>query len=254
VLDIEYITGRAQSTGGLLWVVGKDGRLFEYFLPERWRHKQIPLSSSTRTWYTRTKDGVHLVWKVSRVGETPEGDMNNPKIHRLRDAGYNSPFEEFALALEMTQKGMPTTFPRAIYVTGQDDITSGAITDERRFHRMSSISAPDGVPVLRRGPDYITIWGYWRGSDDPVAPDVELLWTPIGAGQAFNKGMLTPQQLDELMQDHQARLSAAGFEDLNLEPDHLLLTYVPGGDFQRNSTGQILTRHCNFELVVPNQK
>ena len=250
VMDVEYVTGRAQSTGGLLWVVGRDGRLFEYFFPERWRRKEFALSSSSRTWYTRAKDGVHLVWKVSRIGETPDGDPSDPKTHILRNAGYNSPFEEFALALEISSRGMLTTFPRAIYVTGQDDVTSSAITDERRFHRMCNVCGPDGAPVLRRGPDYITIWGYFRGVDDRHAADAEFLWTPIGAGQAFNKGMITSQQLNELMRDHQARLAAVGYEDLNLEPDHLLLTYVPGGDFQRTASGAIISRHCNFELVV----
>ncbi len=37
VLGVDYIFGHAESTGGLLWVVGRDPDLFNYFLPERWR-------------------------------------------------------------------------------------------------------------------------------------------------------------------------------------------------------------------------
>ena len=37
LLGVDYIFGRAESTGGLLWVAGKDPDLFNYFLPERWR-------------------------------------------------------------------------------------------------------------------------------------------------------------------------------------------------------------------------
>ncbi|MCY3020985.1 MAG: hypothetical protein NTW87_18365, partial [Planctomycetota bacterium] len=33
----DYVYGHAESTGGGLWVVGKDPGLFDYFLPERWR-------------------------------------------------------------------------------------------------------------------------------------------------------------------------------------------------------------------------
>ena len=37
LLGVDYIVGHAESTGGLLWVVGRDPDLFNYFLPERWR-------------------------------------------------------------------------------------------------------------------------------------------------------------------------------------------------------------------------
>jgi hypothetical protein len=230
-------------------VVGHDGRLFEYFLPERWRHRQIPLSASSRVWYTRTKDGVHLVWKVSRVGETPEGDPSDPRVRSLRECGYNSPFEEFSLALALLGKGMGAAYPRAIYVTGQDHYLPGAVTDDRRFDRLAGEPGPDGQPVLRYGPDYITIWGYWRGHEDDVAADAKFLWSPIGAGQAMAKGLVSRQQLDEIMVAHADRLRRAGFEDLNLEPDHVMLTYVPGGTFLRDATGAVSSRHCNFELV-----
>ncbi|MEF9438335.1 MAG: hypothetical protein L0922_06215, partial [Candidatus Mariimomonas ferrooxydans] len=37
VFGVPYMYGHAESTGGHLWVVGKNARLFDYFLPERWR-------------------------------------------------------------------------------------------------------------------------------------------------------------------------------------------------------------------------
>ena len=37
VLGVPYIHGHVESTGGQLWVVGRNARLFDYFLPERWR-------------------------------------------------------------------------------------------------------------------------------------------------------------------------------------------------------------------------
>ena len=69
VLGVDYIYGRAESTGGLLWVVGKDPDLFTYFLPERWRRTpKKKLSARNQFFYTRTKDNINLVWKVSRMG------------------------------------------------------------------------------------------------------------------------------------------------------------------------------------------
>ena len=38
ILGVPYVFGHAESTQGKLWVVGYDPELFDYFLPERWRH------------------------------------------------------------------------------------------------------------------------------------------------------------------------------------------------------------------------
>jgi len=249
VLDVDYLFARAESTGGLLWLVGRDPRLFDYFLPERWRSKKSPLSASGRTWYARTKDGIHLVWKVSRLGELPPGNPTDPATADMRTLGYNSPFEKFALALEMRRAGIRTVNPRAIYVTFSHNNSPGMIRDDRRFRQFADLRDPDGNPVLAPGPDYITIWGYWRGFEDPDAVNTEQYQTPIGAGQACLTGLLSDSQLADLMRQHRATLAAAGYEDVRLEPDHVLCTYVPGGDLTRDANGQILTRHCNFELV-----
>ena len=63
VFDVDYVYGHAESTHGFLWVVGKDPNLFDYFLPERWRHTPSkPLSDTSETFYTVSKDNVLLVW------------------------------------------------------------------------------------------------------------------------------------------------------------------------------------------------
>lgn len=249
LLGVDYVFGRAESTGGSLWVVGKDPRLVEYFLPERWRSRQIALSASGRTWYVRTKDAVHLVWKVSRVGDLPQGPAGDPRNVSMRGHGYNSPFEKFALALELSRLGVPCVCPRAIYVTAQRSGGARRAHDVRRYRQYKDTLGPDGQPILQLGPDYVTIWGYWRGSDDKAAPDAQSYWSPIGAGQAHVKGLLSDEELSHLLSRHAKTLEAAGHEDLNLEPDHLLLSYVPGGAFKRTRTDEIEVLHCNFEMV-----
>jgi hypothetical protein len=248
-MGVDYIYGRAESTGGILWVVGKDPELFNYFLPERWRHKQIQLSRSNRTWYTQTKDRIHLVWKVSRVGDLPPGDVRDPAFKPILMHGYNSPFEEFALALEMMSKGIRTTYPRAIYVTAQPAELAGNVLDARRFERCRHMRSPEGYPILPLEPDYITIFGYWRGLEDDQAPDDVGYWTPIDALQACNKGIITPADLDEIMARHREDLARAGFEDLNLKADHILLSFRLGGSIKRDAEGRIELRHCNMEMV-----
>jgi hypothetical protein len=119
VFGVPYIYGHAESTGGHLWVVGSNARLFDYFLPERWRKTpSLKLSDTKEVFYTITKDNIHLVWKTSRVGEMPDeedGDRYDPKIRKY---GINSPFEEFAIAHTLNQLGIPAVYVRAIYMTG----------------------------------------------------------------------------------------------------------------------------------------
>jgi hypothetical protein len=119
VLGVDYIFGHAESTGGLLWVVGRDPDLFNYFLPERWRRTPNKrLSSRNPVFKTCTKDNVNLVWKVSRLGDTPWLSSPAADATAAQQHGFNSPFEEFAFALELTRGGVKTVYPRAIYRTG----------------------------------------------------------------------------------------------------------------------------------------
>lgn len=252
VFGVDYIVGRAESTSGLLWVVGKDPRLFAYFLPERWRGGHVSLSESGRTMYTQTKDRLHMVWRVSPVGEFPPGDLADPEFRQLFLRGYNSPFEEFALALEMSQRGIPTVYPRAIYMTASPGEVAGRVLDDRAFRRMVSHDGPDGLTPLPADHDYITIWGYWRGLDDAAAVVDQKLWTPLNAWQAVARGLLGVDEVHAIVSRHDAAMRAAGFFDPRLNPDHLLLSHIPGGSFKRDEQGLIEVRHCNFATVNRN--
>ena len=249
MLGVDYVYGEAASTGGTLWVVGDDPRLFDYFLPERWRSSKISLSASGRTWYARTKDGIHLVWKISRVGAVPNVDAPPAAQHAMIEFGYNSPFEKFDLALEMSRRGIRAAYPRAIYATGALPEFERPLQDTRRFWQYCDDLAPDGRPALQESAEYVTIWGYWRGSEDQDAPASTIDWSPIGAGQARAMGLLTQVQLEELAARHRGMLRAAGYEDLSPDFDHILLSFIPEGAIKRDAGGQIETRHCNFELV-----
>jgi hypothetical protein len=250
VIDVDYVFGRAESTSGMLWVVGNDPDLFSYFLPERWRgSQQVKLSDKSQTYYTQTKDRIHLVWKVSRVGELPPGDLADPGYKRILLQGYNSPFEEFSLALKLAAKGMPAVYPRAIYTTASTSNVGGVILDDRRFARMKSILSPANMPALPIDHDFITIWGYWRGLEDDAAVEDTMLWTPIDIAGAMMKDIIDEATARKLMHQHAGRLAAAGFGDSALKADHVLISYIPSGSIKTAKDGQIETRQCNFELV-----
>jgi hypothetical protein len=253
VFDIDYICGHTESTGGELWVVGRDPALFDYFLPERWRRtSRSRLSEASEVWQTRTKDQINLVWKVSRVGEVPDPDPADPRAARIRDHGFNSPFEEFEIAIHLARADVPVIYPRAIYMTGQEAAGASAYAaDTRRYDRDAGIEGPAGRPALRRDHNYITVWGYWNGSDERLADHDVAVCSPLSLARALAEGRVSGAEHDALLADAAAALARAGYEDLNLEGGHLLLSVPPQGGFLRDDDGRPLVRWCNFSLMRP---
>lgn len=125
VLGVPYLFGHTESTQGRLWVIGRDPELFDYFLPERWRYTPgKKLSATSETHYTLTKDNIHLVWKLSRVGEKPEVNPSTQAGAMVLAHGFNSPSEEFSMAMDLARQGIPTIYPRAIYMSGLESTRS----------------------------------------------------------------------------------------------------------------------------------
>ena len=212
VLGVDYVYGHAESTGGLIWVVGNDPALFNYFLPERWRRTpKIPLSTRNQVVYTCTKDNINLVWRVSRMGDTPNlpGDANRER--QMIAHGFNSPFEEFAHALQIARDGVKTIYPRAIYMTGPIVKTKNGISDSRRFEALAPLLTPDGQPILQRGRDYITIWGFWNGPDDLLAAQDGQYYECINVKNACQALIISESQQHDLMVAVKTQLARIGF-------------------------------------------
>ena len=249
LLGVDYIFGHAESTGGLLWVVGKDPDLFNYFLPERWR--RTPKESLSRTnavFKTRTKDNINLVWRVSRVGDTPGADENGRRRPELLEHGFNAPFEEFAHALAMS-RAVRTIYPRAIYMTGPRPDPARVVADRRRYDQLSHLLTPEGKPVLTEGREYITVWGFWNGPDELLASQDGPYYRGINAEAALAEGLINEATLADLMERMVRRLRQAGYEDLNLKPDHLLISFNPQQQMVTDTWGKPELRLCNFEFV-----
>ncbi|MBU1704162.1 MAG: hypothetical protein KJ922_02260, partial [Nanoarchaeota archaeon] len=144
ILGVDYVCGKVPSTGGTLFVVGKDPRLFDYFLPERWRRTpSIRLSQVRETYKTITKDGLNFVWRQSRVGEVPNVSPDDEKSLNMLEFGYNSPFEEVKIALDLARNGANTIYPRAIYRTGHTTEVATAMLDDSRYKSHSQIVCQD---------------------------------------------------------------------------------------------------------------
>lgn len=251
VFVVHYVYGRSESTQGRLWTAGWDPELFDYFLPERWRrtHK-IPLSRTNEVYWTLTKDYINVVWKVSRVGETPEIGSGHPRAARVLEHGYNSPFEEFALSFELSRRGVRSVYARAIYVTGSGVQTNGYVEDPRRYETHAGLHAPDGMPVLARDHNYVSIWGFWNGVDEMLANPQPVYCQGISLDLARDAGYVSRAEHDRLLALHAERLSGAGMEDLNLKGEHVLLSLTADGVLIREADDVPEMRHCNFELMV----
>jgi len=251
IFGVGYIYGEAQSTGGELWVVGKDPDLFDYFLPERWeKSPRTRLSSVHEAFYTRTKDNIHLTWKVSRVGIVPNVDPFKEDERAILEFGYNSPFEEVAVALRLSNGGVPTTYPRAVYKAGVASGISDSLFDPGRYESHRHLVTPRGTPVLDPKGDYITIWGYWNGPDEKLAANDGDYVEGINALRAWRDGLITEDIYVELMRRVHERLTALQVEDLNLRGTHILLSRrVSTGELVRDADGLPETRICNFELL-----
>jgi hypothetical protein len=250
IFGVDYVYGRTESTQGALWVVGRDPGLFDFFQPERWRRTpRRRLSQTNQVYYTKTKDNINLVWKVSRVGETPDVDTSTERGRRIAEYGFNSPFEEFARALELARRGVPGVYPRAIYMTGQESQVSDVMADGRRYQTHGELLAPEGTPLLRPDHIYIAVWGFWNGLDEMLASRDGEYCKGVNVLEASAQGSVTDTDAAALLERQQAALAEAGFEDLNLKPDHILLSLAPQGAFLKDHAGRLELRHCNFELM-----
>lgn len=248
ILGVPYLYGHAESTGGRLWVVGRNPHLFDYFLPERWRKTPaLQLSQTKEVFYTITKDNIHLVWETSRVGEIPVGDDDGANDPKVRQYGINSPFEEFAIAQDLNRLGIPTVYVRAIYMTGSRKVEASA--DLRKFESHKSLLDPEGNPVLQRNHNYITIRGYYNGPDSWVAEHSDALFRPVDLSKAIYKGIIDEQQCNRYLAEIKNRLAECGFDGSSLRANDLLFAVDEKGDPMKDSSGEPQVIICNFELI-----
>ncbi|KPJ87376.1 MAG: hypothetical protein AMS17_08700 [Spirochaetes bacterium DG_61] len=250
IFGVHYIFGHAESTKGILWVLGKDPDLFDYFLPERWGNTpRTKLSSHHEIYYTLTKDNIHLVWKVSKVGTQPDMDPYREDERKILEHGFNSPFEEISFAIELSEKGIRTVYPRAVYMFGNKIVISDSISDNSRYESHKRYLTPDGNPILRKDYKYIIIWGYWNGPDEKLAAKDGDYLEGISALNAYRKDMISRDEYIQLLRRKEERLKKVGFEDLHLRGSHVLLSLDSIGNLLKDYEGIPEMRICNFELL-----
>jgi len=241
IFNVPYIYGHVESTGGLLWVVGRNPNLYDYFLPERWRTTHNwKLSEKNDVYYTITKDNIHIVWKASRVGEKPS---SYPKS----EYGYNSPFEEFSIADYLNKNGVNTVYMRAIYMTGSAKQESSE--DMSRYETHDKLRCPDGLPVLSAQHNYITIRGYYNGPDRWVAEQKGQLYRPVDLIKSLHNGVFTEPEINAHISRVVSRLKNIGYNGNLLQPDDIIITYDTKGEIVKDSEGYPELRITNLDFI-----
>ncbi len=248
IFNVPYVHGHVESTNGLLWVVGCNPSLFDYFLPERWRRTPCrSLSNRHEIYYTVTKDNIHIVWKTSRVGEKPQSDEGSKYEELINEYGFNSPFEEFAIAHFLMNNGIPTVYVRAIYMTGIKKIEP--VNDKRHYNSHRNILGLDNRPILRKDYNYITIRGFFNGSDSWVASHEGQLYQPFDLERAHYKGILKYDECLNLLEITRSELKNVGYDGTLLELNDILISIDPKGNIVKNNNNLPEARICNFELL-----
>jgi hypothetical protein len=250
ILGVDYVYGQVESTKGRLWVAGRDPHLFDFFLPEKWEQTpRTKISTYQATYYTVTKDHIHLVWKVSRVGLFPDMDPFKNDEKDILEHGYNSPFEEFSIALEMADKGIPTIYPRAIYMSGNKTRIPKHLLDKSRYKSHARIKTPDRRKVLVRDHEYVVIWGYWNGPDDKLATKDGDYYEGVDTLRAYREGIISEQDYIALLQRTRKKLRRVGVEDLYTRGSHFLISIDSRGNIVRDERDKIEIRVCAFEFL-----
>ena len=71
----------------------------------------------------------------------------------------------------------------------------------------------------------------------------------MNAKYACANKLISEEVMLELMQSKAAKLVQCGLEDLNLKPDHLLISFDSQKKLLLDATDKPEVRLCNFELV-----
>jgi hypothetical protein len=160
---------------------------------------------------------------------------------RIREHGYNSPFEEVAIAELLRRFSIPTAYPRAVYRTDHQSTKAAYILDERRYATHADLIAPgpERQSVLLSNYDYYTIWSDFRGLDpatprrehgDPGFLDVET---------ARETEVLSEEECGHVVGVTRQRLAVVGVTGEDFTTSGLLLRLEDDGTLRRDVNGEL---------------
>jgi hypothetical protein len=201
----------------------------------------VKLAVANEVYRTRTRDNIHLVYRRSRVGESPPVDPFYDWAKRVRQHGFNSPFEEVAIAELLRQYGISTIYPRAIYRTGHQAVKPFAIRDDRRYVTHAELITPDSQPERALVPDYdyYTIWGYFRGISPQKDYRTKGHWGFVDLEKALEDEVINKELSDKTITETRRRLTAVGLPEETIDDFEFLLEFDQKGSLIRDERGRL---------------
>ena len=249
LIGVDYLRLKT-GDGGDLYLTRFGLPFREQLAPENWyapdwfavRRARLPGTSAIYKVPTRPVRGVslNLVARFSRVGQEIPLDTLTPNenIH----AEFNSPFEEFALVMELRAAGLGasrarilTKRPLAIYMPPEQlqHWQTGRLESKMAAKRARHPQAE--LDLLRQ---YILLYGWIEGLN------------AVQAIQALGvTGRLAETFLAETTLHAIHDLEQLGFRMLDIKPEHLVLRIRPDGSLLRRRTGNPSYALVDYELL-----
>jgi len=249
LIGVDYLRLKT-GDGGDLYLTRFGLPFREQLAPENWyapdwfavRRARLPGTSAIYKVPTRPVRGVslNLVARFSRVGqEIPLDTLTlNENIH----AEFNSPFEEFALVMELRAAGLGasrarilTKRPLAIYMPPEQlqHWQTGRLESKMAAKRARHPEAE--LDLLRQ---YILLYGWIEG---------------LNAVQAIQALAVTGRVAETFLAETTLHaihdLEQLGFRMLDIKPEHLVLRIRPDGSLLRRRTGNPSYALVDYELL-----
>ena len=249
LIGVDYLRLKT-GDGGDLYLTRFGLPFREQLAPENWyapdwfsvRRARLPGTSAIYKVPTRPVRGVslNLVARFSRVGqEIPLDTLTlNENIH----AEFNSPFEEFALVMELRAAGLGasrarilTKRPLAIYMPPEQlrHWQTGRLESKMAAKRARHPQAE--LDLLRQ---YILLYGWIEGLNAVQA--IQALGVTGRLAETF-LAQTTLHAIHDLEQ--------LGFRMLDIKPEHLVLRIRPDGSLLRRRTGNPSYALVDYELL-----
>ena len=211
----------------------------EWFASHRTR---LPGTSAIYKVSTRPSHGIglNLVVRFSRVGE--DIPMDTPTLYQYPDVEFNSPFEEFALVMQLraTCPGAGrvrifTKRPLAIWSPAERRQLWQTGRHESKIAAKAARHPEVKLDILRQ---YLLVYGWIKGLN--AVQGVEALGMTSAGGGAFLVDVTRRAIYD---------LSQHGFRMIDIKPEHVVLRFRPDGSLVRRPGGQPAYALVDYELL-----
>jgi hypothetical protein len=210
-----------------------------WFAPEWFAARRRRLFGTSTIYRVPTKPvrgmSLDLVVRFSRVGQ--EVPLDTLSFERTTGIEFNSPFEEFALVMDLRSRRprIATKRPLAIYVPV--DRLPLWQTGRKDYKIAAKLAQHPEVPLDIERP-YILLYGWIEGCN--AMEVLEGVATQIPVTDAFLKD-LTCRAVGDL--------SRHGFRMADIKPEHILLRVRPEGSILRRRDGQVAYALVDYELL-----